>query len=167
MKRIFSIVAFIFIITAVGYSQGDVTSPYSTTGWDAPYGYTTHYGLPIYTLLSNPGGWINKSQKAVDSLLYALVVYTDQKQLYIRSDTLVISDSLSFQGAFTGTAQYDTTVVPGADSLDVVCATAREAVLTANDLLSVYVKQDTVIVARPASGTSGLKYNAIWIRKYQ
>lgn len=146
---------------------GDITSPYSTTGWDAPVDSTKYYNLFIFTLLTNPGGWRNLNTVIIDSLFNELVVFTDKKQLWIEDDTLHFSDTLSFQGSFSGTAQYDTTVIPGVDSLDIVVACVREAIPTANDILGVKIISNKVIVQRAASGTSGLKYNCIWIRKYQ
>lgn len=74
---------------------GDTDSPFATNGWDAPEDSTTYYNLPIYRLLSNPGGWINISQRMVDSLFNALIVYTDTSELYIQNDTLRLHPSIS------------------------------------------------------------------------
>jgi hypothetical protein len=145
---------------------GDITSPYSTTGWDAPADSTKYYKLFIFTLLTNPGGWRNLNTALIDSLLNELVVFTDPKQLWIVNDTLHFSDTLSYQGAFDTTSQYDTVIVPGADSLDVAVISIREDIPTANDILSVKIIDNAIIAQRPASGTSGLKYNVIWLRRY-
>lgn len=165
MNRFLAIIV-IFLMTMPVLAQvGDTDTPYATNGWDAPEAYSTYYNLPIYRLLSNPGGWININQRMVDSLFNALVVYTDTNQLYIENDTLKFSSNISGMDAFTTTAEYDTVVISGIDSLDVVIVSSREVVPSANDRLGVFLKSDTLIVGRPASGTSGLKYNWIWVSK--
>ena len=166
MKKL---VLIFILICSVSFAQrkvGDITTPYSITGWDAPADTTQYYNLFIFALMTNPGGYLNLNWVAIDSLFNELVVFTDGKQLWIVNDTLRFSDTLSYQGAFTGTAQYDTTVVPGADSNDVVVVSIRESIPTANDILSIKIIDNAIITQRPASGTSGLKYNWIWIRKY-
>ena len=164
MKRILFI-----LLIAVSFTYGQnrsTATPYSISGWDSPADSTQYYELAIFQLLSNPGGWINRNTRAIDSLLNALVVFIDSSQMVLQDDTLRFSNYMSGQGAFSGTVQYDTIDIVGIDSLDAVVVSAREAVLTANDLLSVKVIDDKIIIQRPASGTSGLKYNWIWIRKY-
>lgn len=167
------LIVLIFISFMYLHGQGSTSTPYDTTGWSIPQAYTTHYSLPVYRLLSNPGGWINLSQVKTDSLLYALVVFTDTCQMAIISDTLRLSPYISGQHYFAGTAQYDTiklstdTVHIYMDSLDVVVASVRETIPTVNDILSVKVLNNKFVVQRPASGTTNLKYNWIWIRKYQ
>lgn len=89
MKKVIIILFILF--TSIIYAQGETTTPYDTTGWDEPQTFTDHYSFPIYRLLSNPGGWINRSQALVDSLLYELIVYTDSTQLCIENDTLKFS----------------------------------------------------------------------------
>lgn len=144
---------------------GDLSSPYATTGWDTLYGRTQYFNLPIYQLLSNPGGWININQRMVDSLLYKLIVYTDTTQMIIQDDTLVFSNDLSGIDEFTGTATTDTLLISGIDAGDVFIVTIRDAVATANDILSVFIEPNKVIIKRPSGGTSGLKYNWLWIKR--
>ena len=163
MKKL--IIIFFFFAASL-FAQGSITTPFDTTGWDAPASYTDWYGLRIYNILSNPGGGYSRNMRDVDSLLYELVVYTDNSQLWIQNDTLKMSDSLSGMAAFTSTDQYDTVTVNGLDSNDVVIVTVREAIPAAEDRLGVFLSANTLIVGRAASGTSGLKYNWVWIRKY-
>jgi len=143
---------------------GSLASPYSISGWDAPIDSTTYYKLKIFQLLTNPGGWINRNTREIDSLFNALIVLTDTKQLIINNDSLVFSDTLSHQSAFSTTDTVDTVSVPGIDSLDVVVISARE--VNPQAYLWVQVKNNMIIVNRSAGTVSGLKYNWIWIRKY-
>ena len=173
MKKYIEIILWLVIFAVVcsmpvkAQNIGDTSTPYDTTGgWDAPEEFTGHYGLPIYRLLSNPGGWINISQRMIDSLFYALIVYTDSLQHVIRNDTLINSPYASGIGAFSSTDSSDTVIVLGLDSLDIINVSAR-GTYNVNDILKVQIKQDTLIVNRNSSGTSGLKYDWIWKRKYQ
>jgi len=157
--------SFAFVMQA--QNIGSTETPYDTTGWDEPAEYTEHYNLPIYQLLSNPGGWINRSQSKVDSLLNALIVLTDYYQQVIRNDTLVFSDSLSGKGQFSGQDTSVTiTMFDTFDSLDVVIAFPESHGADAN-LLSVYPTDGSFDVRRAPGGTADLKFNWIWIRKYQ
>ena len=165
MKKL--IIILFFAASIFLQAQGSTTTPYDTLGWDAPTAFTTWYSLRIFELLSNPGGGYNRNMRDIDSLLYELVVYTDSKNLWIENDTLKFSDSTSGQSAFTLQEQYDTVAIAGIDSNDVVVVSPREAVPGANDILGVTVQSGQIICNRPASGTSGLKWNWIWIRKYQ
>jgi hypothetical protein len=165
MKKLLFIFFTMIVLSISSYAQGSVATPYDTLGWDPPQEYTDWYSLRIFQLLSNPGGGYNRNMRDIDSLMYELVVYTDSTQLVIENDTLVFADNLSGQNAFTTTAEYDTVLVSGLDSLDVVVVNAREAVPSANDRLGVFLKPDTLIVGRASSGTSGLKYNWVWIKK--
>ena len=165
MKKL--IIILFFAASTFLQAQGSTTTPYDTLGWDPPTAFTTWYSLRIFELLSNPGGGYNRNMRDIDSLLYELVVYTDSKNLWIENDTLKFSDSTSGMSAFTLQEQYDTVLVPGLDSLDVVVVSPRESVPGANDILGAKCLPDTLICQRPASGTSGLKWNWIWIRKYQ
>lgn len=167
MKNFLRSIVLILILFNVGVqAQGSVVTPYDSVGWDAAAEYTSHYGLRIFELLSNPGGLPNRNMRDIDSLMYELVVYTDSVQLEIENDTLKFSNSMSGMSAFTGTEQYDTVLVSGLDSSDVVVVSPRENVPGANDILGARCLTDTLICQRPASGTSGLKWNWIWIRKY-
>lgn len=162
MKNLIFLIFLIFLVSNVVKGQGDVSSPYSTSGWDSPIDYTVHYHLPVYQLLSNPGGWININQRKIDSLLNALVVYTDTNQLTIVNDTLVFSSHSKGIGTFSGTAVVDTIPIPGLTVNDVVVVSVRDAIPTANDNLGVFVEAGRAIIKRNASGTSDLKYNWIW-----
>jgi len=164
MKKL--IIIFFLAATTFLQAQGSTTTPYDTLGWDAPTAYTTWYSLRIFELLSNPGGGYNRNMRDIDSLLYELVVYTDSLQLYIQNDTLKHASYMSGQSAFTGTEQYDTVTITGIDSSDVVVVSVREAVPAAEDILGVTVQSGQIICNRQAAGTSGLKWNWIWIRKY-
>lgn len=95
MKKLITILI-LFLSTLTFAQVGDTDSPFATNGWDAPEDSTTYYNLPIYRLLSNPGGWINISQRMVDSLFNALIVYTDTTELYIQNDTLRLSSYVHF-----------------------------------------------------------------------
>lgn len=166
MKKIFLI---LLLLISVSYAQrktGSLASPYSIAGWDTLYGTTTHYSLPIYRLLSNPGGWINRSQRAIDSLFNKLIVLTDTTQLVIVNDTLRYSSSSSGIGTFSGTAETDTIPIVGLDSSDVVLVTVRDSIPTSNDILSVKLIANKAIIQRAAGGTTGLPYNWIWRRRY-
>ena len=151
-----------------GQTVGDLSSPYSISGWDSPVEYTTHYQLPIYQLLSNPGGWINKSQAKVDSLLNALVVYTDSLQMSIRNDTLIFSNYMSGHGVIEANKNWDTVSVSGLDSNDVIVVTEREeGIATHTKAMGVVVKDNEFYVSIPSTESYDIKYNWIWIRKYQ
>ena len=165
MKKIL-LMLLIAVSFAYGQKKGSTATPYSVDGWDSPADSTEYYNLAIFQLLSNPGGWVNRNTKAIDSLFNALIVYTDTSQMIVEDEQLRFSNYMSGHGQFDGDVQYDTVSVIGVDSLDVITVTAREAILTANDLLSIKVEDNKIIIQRPASGTSGLKYNWVWIRKY-
>lgn len=154
----------LFLMVSQIKAQGDVSSPYSTAGWDPPVATTQYYNLFIFTLLTNPGGWRNLNTVKIDSLFNALVVFTDKKQLWISNDTLHFSDSLSYQGVFATTDTVDSVAVPGADSNDIAIVSAREA--NPQAYLWVQLKNNLAIVNRSAGTVSGLKYNFIWIRRY-
>lgn len=163
MKKLLFI---LILLTELIYGQGTTVTPYDTTGWSAPWGYTQYYRFYIFTLLTNPGGRGNLNTRKIDSLFNKLIVFTDTTQLSINNDTLKISDYATGHGVFDTTAQTDTVTVTGIDSSDVVVVTVREQAPGANDLLGVKVIAGKFIVMRPSSGTSGLKYNWYWIRKY-
>lgn len=170
MKKILFLLllAFLFYKPAIAQSigsVGDTDSPYSTKGWDSPIDSTQYYQLPIYRLLSNPGGWINWSQRKIDSLFNALIVYTDAMQQSIFNDTLFTSENSSGIDAFTTTLSRDTVLVPGLDSMDVIIVTPRyDSTSTA---LAVKVESGQFIVIRSNTTISGQSYNWIWRKKYQ
>ena len=164
MKKIFFLV---IVCSTLIFSQGLTRTPYDSVGWSLPAGYTPYYGLYIFNLLSNPGGRINLNTQKIDSLLHALIVYTDTKNLIIRNDTLIISDTASGIHAFTSTNNVDSVAIVGFDSLDVLIASPMEAAYNVNDILFIEKRTGYFKVWRNSGGSSGLKYNWIWIRKYQ
>lgn len=102
----------------------------------------------------------------LDSALATLHTYTDTKQFYVKNDTLIFSDTLFGQAQFNSTDSSDTVTISGLDSSDVVTASPRESNYNVNDILFVYLKPNKIIVVRNKSGgTSGLKWNWIWLRK--
>jgi len=99
MKKLF---LFLLLFVATSYGQ---YNPYNISGWDAPYTFTGqplakppwslsygYYNLGIFTIGSNPGGWLNRNFWAIDSLMQSLVVYTDTTQFKIVNDTLQFSE---------------------------------------------------------------------------
>jgi hypothetical protein len=146
---------------------GSTDTPYSTDGWAEPAFETDYYGLYIYTLLTNPGGWINLNTKKIDSLLNALVVFTDEEQLLIKNDTLTFSNSLSGYAAFDGTDASVTVSKTGVRaSTDVIILTPVGDTFNANDLLKVSLTDNEFTVTRNGGGTSDLGFFYIWIRRY-
>jgi hypothetical protein len=167
MKKVLIIILLLFCVSVQAQRKvGSLASIFSTSGWDVPNSYTPYYTLPYYTLLSNPGGWINISQRMIDSLFNKLIVKIDSLQFKIQNDSLRYSTYSSGQNAFDTTAETDTISITGLDSSDIFIVTIREAVPGANDLLGVKLISSKAIIQRPASGTSGLKYNWIWRRVY-
>jgi len=135
---------------------------------DAPTGYTEHFGYRKWAENANPSAdSLNQNMEDIDLDMYNGIINTDSLQFIILNKVLIFSPYASGMAAFTGTDQYDTIRVPGIDSLDVVNVSIRESIPTTNDLLGVFLKADTLIVKRPASGTPGLKWNWSWIKKYQ
>ena len=168
MKKLY--LGFIFamcILFNTMQAQGDVSTPYSIEGWDNPIEFTTHYQLPVYRLLSNPGGWINRSQTKVDSLFNALIVLTDSTQLQIRNDVLIHSTYMSGQAQFEPNAVWDTVQVAGLDSMDIVIVTTREGANNEAKAFIVTAVTDSFYVGVPSGSVAGVKYNWMYIRKYQ
>jgi len=92
MRKFLLLFSILIIFSTGVFAQvGDTDSPFSTSGWEEPVDSTNYYKLFIYRLLSNPGGWINWQTQKIDSLLNALVVYTDTTEMYIENDTLRLS----------------------------------------------------------------------------
>ncbi len=103
----------------------------------------------------------------LDSALATFYTYTHTNQLVVKSDTLVFSDTASGQYSFTGADSADTVTVLGIDSSDVAVASPRESKYNVNDILFVYIKTNQIIVVRNSTGgTSGLKWNFIWFKRY-
>jgi hypothetical protein len=102
MKKVFLLV--LFLIASITFGQARY-NPYQTSGWDVPWGFTGadtsiipswsshygYYGLGIMEINSNPGGWLNYNYWKIDSLLQALVVYTDTSQIIVENDTLKLA----------------------------------------------------------------------------
>jgi len=156
MKKIIFILPFLFLLFSIElFAQ------------DAPSGYTTHYGLREWAENANPAAdSLNQNWKDIDRVLYDLILTLDTKQFVIRNDTLAVSDSASGKAAFSGTDTSVTVTVPGLDSLDVVVVTAEG--WANNNNLSVYPTDGSFDVRRVSSGAvNGLKFNWVWIRKYQ
>jgi len=86
----------LLLLSSFLFSQtvGETDTPYDIDGWDSPEDSTAYYNLAIFRLLSNPGGWINRNTRAIDSLLNELIIYTDTNYLYIENDTLKMRDSV-------------------------------------------------------------------------
>lgn len=166
MKKFF-FVLFIILIPFKILPQGSTTTPYDTTNWSLPAGYSTYYDFYIYQLLSNPGGRINLNTAKMDSLFHDLVIYTDSTQMVVRNDTLILSPYIAGQDTFATTATSDSVVVAGFDSLDVLTVTPLSTSYNVNDILFVEKRTGYFKVYRNSSGTSGLIFNWIWIRKYQ
>jgi len=167
MRKILIIIIFLIAGVISGQSTvGSTATPYSTDGWASPAEYTQYYNLAVFTLLSNPGGWINKNTAKIDSLLDALVVYTDTSQLSIVTDTLKFATRMSGKGAFTDTASVDTISLAGVGTNDIIVATpVWGGVYNANDVLYVLAGVDEFYVFRNTGGSSALSYNWIWMHK--
>lgn len=156
----------LFMARLYGQNIGSTETPYDTEGWDLPEEYTEHYQLPVYRLLSNPGGWINLSQRWVDSLFHALIVYTKDNHFLIVNDTLQFSSSMSGIDEFDGTATACTVTVPDLEPTDPVVVSPIASDYSVNDNLRIEIREGDFIVRRNTDGTSNLKFSWIWIRKY-
>ena len=134
--------------------------------FDDPSGYTTYYSLRMWDQGDNPSAdSLNQNWIDTDSLFNDLVVYTDPLQMSIGDDTLKFVSAFGGLAAFTATDSLDTLVITGIDSLDVFLISARESGPLGQ--LWAEVNDDTVFVSRSDSTVSGLKYNYIWVRRYQ
>ncbi len=122
MKKILLILTF---VSSIAFSQniGSTETPYDTQGWDQPVDSTTYYKFFIAELLSNPGGYKNLNWKMVDSLLNALVVFTDTTQLVIQDDTLRFSNS------FVDSVVANATITVSADSAGHIDFNTSQALL--------------------------------------
>lgn len=113
----------------------------------------------ISTSSNVPLSFINPDEIVFDSTSYANYIYRGEKYQHIGLDNY--SSSIQNMGQFTGTQQADTTVIPGAEVTDHYQITPlfEDATFpTSNDVLGYVPKTDTLIVRRPAGGTSDLKY---------
>ena len=168
MKRLYFILLIItslLLLTSCAKAQGSTESNYSTSGWDKYVDSTQYYGLYIFRLLSSPGGWRNWQTEKIDSLLHALVVYTDSTQMYIQNDTLVFSNQMSGKSSFNSTDTSKTITLSGFDSLDVVIVTPEGYAGSSAEALYVYGKSGSFDVRRKSGGRTGLKFNYIYIKK--
>jgi len=145
--------------------------------YDEPIDTTDHYGLRLYEQSARiPAEVLNEDKVIIDSVMYSLIVWTDTLQFVLITDTSITQDALVFKvsnyangtGTFTTTAETCSLTVSGTiDSNDTFIATPKGAAITSNDVLGVeIIEPSTVVVHRPASGTSGLKFTWYWIRRY-
>jgi hypothetical protein len=176
MKKLFIITWIITIYFLVGL----FTNTYSQV-FDEPIDSTDNYSFRLYAQSARvPYTVLNEDKEKIDSLIYALIVWTDTTQLILVTDAditatghyvLKISNYSTGIDTFTTTLTADTFTVSGVDTLtaltDLFWITAYGAAISANDVF-VYsiLSPNKVIVTRPASGTSGLVYNWRWIRRY-
>jgi len=147
--------------------------------YDEPIDSTTHYNLRLYAQSARiPADILNDDKETIDSVMYSLIVWTDTLQHVVVTDTGITSTHLVFKisnyasgsDAFTTTATTCTVTVAGADTLteaDDIFLLTPYGVPNANDVLGYTVLGDNqIIVNRPASGSSGLKFKWRWIRRY-
>ena len=146
--------------------------------YDEPIDSTTHYNLRLYEQSARvPAEILNDDKETIDSVMYSLIVWTDSLQYIMVVDTNVTKTHLTFKisnyatgsAAFTTTATTCSVVVAGADTLDEdndIFLLTPYGTTNANDVLGYTVSVDTLIVNRPASGSSGLKFKWRWIKRY-
>lgn len=146
--------------------------------YDDPIDSTAHYNLRLYAQSARiPASILNDDKIMIDSVLYSLIVWTDSVQYVVVLDTNISSTNLVLKlsnyatgsAVFTTTATTCTVSVAGADTLteagDIFMVTPY-GTTNANDVLSYTVSDTDIIVSRPASGTSGLKFKWYWIKRY-
>lgn len=147
--------------------------------YDEPIDSTEHYNLRLYAQSARiPAEILNDDKITLDSVIYSLIVWVDTLQHVVVTDTnitsthmvLKISNYASGSDAFTTTATTCTVTVAGADTLtedNDIFLLQPYGTTNANDVLGYTVLGDNqIIVNRPASGTSGLKFKWRWIRRY-
>lgn len=171
MKNIKIILAIIFLLSINLVGQV----------FDEPLDSTSHYNFRLYKQSARvPNTILNEDKEKIDSLIYDLIVWTDSVQFVLIVDTnitttphlvLKISNYATGIDTFTTTATVDTIILAGADTLnsvvDLFWLQPYGTTITSNDVLGYYViDPDTLIVIRPASGTSGLVYVWRWIKRY-
>lgn len=148
---------------------------------DPPIDSTKRYNLRLYEQSAHGSAiLLNEDKGTIDSVLHSLIVYTDTLQFEMVYDSVIVYDSvypaetplvfkfsryMSAIDSFSTTSQTDTISITGIDSADVMVVSPIYP-HGANDILSVELKADKAVIHRLASGTSGLKYNWIWIRKF-
>lgn len=169
MKKL--ILFFFFLFAASAASQV----------FDEPIDSTINYKFRLYAQSARvPNTILNEDKEKIDSLIYALIVYTDTLQFIMIADpeiaptghlVLKISNYATGTAAFTSTLQQDTFTVAGVDTLDAdydyFWIQPYGSSVNANDVLSYTIlSPNQVIVYRPASGTSALPYRWRMIRRY-
>jgi hypothetical protein len=91
MKKI--IIMIMFLVTSLlAQNIGTTTTPFDTSGWDDPAGYSEYYHFYYFRLLSHPGGRINLNTEKMDSLFNEFIIFIDSTQLVIEDDTLRFAD---------------------------------------------------------------------------
>ena len=96
MKKILFLFVITILLASTNYAQkGSTATDTSTTGWSMPSTYTPHFSFPVYKLLSNPGGWINKTNYLIDAALYStdslISAMTTTSGYYINSNDFTVS----------------------------------------------------------------------------
>lgn len=150
--------------------------------FDEPIDSTTNYAFRLYSQSARvPYTILNEDKEKIDSLIYALIVYTDTTMHLLVTDAdiaptghyvLKISNYATGLDTFTTTLTADTFTVTGvgADTLDandLFWIQAHGSAISANDVFAYAILiPNKVIVTRPASGTSALAYIWRWIRRY-
>jgi hypothetical protein len=155
MKKLLLIT--ILLISAKCYSQV----------FDEPYDSTTHYKLRLYEQGARSSAIVlNNDKRTIDSVLYSLITYTDPNQFVILNDSiLTFAEGFSGIGTFSGTDAQVTVTLDSISTGDVVLLTPIGGTHNANDLLRVSVTNGSFTVTRGSSGTSGLTFFYIWIRR--
>jgi len=165
MKKLFFL---LFLVAGIIQAQS-FANPISTT---------KHYHFRQYAQdVRVPATVLNGDKAAQDSIIYSLIVYVDTSQFVMKTDTTVsdsglvlkISNYACGSSAFTTTATVDSSVTLAktlSESNDIFLLTPYGTSITSNDVLCYSVNGHKLIVRRPSSGTSGLKYKWRWIRRY-
>lgn len=165
--------ALLFIFSSVVFSQV----------FDPPIDSTAWYNFRLYDQKDHvPNTILNEDKENIDKTLHSLIVVTDTLQYTMVKDTALtsfidtnllvfkVSNYATGYGKFTGTEQADTIIFPVVltDTTDIILINPFSASVSANDVLSPHPINgtDTLIIYRPASGTSGLDYVWRWIRRY-
>jgi hypothetical protein len=169
MKKIFLLLTILIITVQI---QAQV--------YDEPIDSTAHYHLRHYAQSARiPASILNDDKTTIDSVMYSLIVWVDSTQYQLVLDTAItttghltfkVSNYATGTDTFTTTAEHDTVVIAGADSLgetsDLFFLQPYGSSITSNDVLSYTVNYDTLFVHRPASGTSALKFKWRWIKRH-
>jgi len=150
--------------------------------YDEPIDSTNHYNLRLYEQGARvPAAILNEDKMIIDSVLYSLIVYTDTLHFVMVLDTNISNSLLTFKisnysngiSSFSGTNTTDTFTVSGSatDTLkierDLFWLQPIGSSITSNDVLSYSILAPrSIIVTRPAAGTSNLQYSWRWIRRY-